>query len=670
MRQMVGEELNLRPQDIAAIELVEGDTALTPDQGPTAGSTGVMRGGVQLRQAAATAREALLGMAAQKLNRPAAELTLEAGAVTAGTQKLTIAELVGDRTFNTKLDPKAPLKNPQRYTVVGQSLPRPDIPAKLTGRFMYVHDFKLPDMLHAPRDPPGRGGREAAGGRRGVDQAHPRRAGGAHQQNFLAVVAPDEWAAVRAAKALKARWSEGPGLVGHAGREGLGAQGPVRQGRTHHEQGQRQRARRGGERAGHARRQGEFRLARAVARSAWARRPRWPTCAPTRPRCGRPRRARTAITRRCAAAAGLPADKLRVLYLDGAGCYGMNGHDDAAADAVLLSKAVGRPVRVQWTREDELGWDPKGPPQVSSCAARSTREGRIAAWEAEMWVPMRHGAGRRHQPARPDGRRRGAAARADDRADHAERRPAVHGAQRQGVRALAQRRAAAAVEHPRAGQGRQQFRGGMLHRRLAAEAKIDPLEFRLRDLPNPRGQEVLKRCGALIGWQPRTSPAPANRGNIARGRGISYVHYKHNETYVAIAMDVEVDKTSGAIKVLQIACAHDCGLMINPDAVRNQVEGNILQTLSRTLHELTTFDKQRVTSVDWTSYQLLRFSEVPAMKIDLIQRVDQPPLGAGEAASAPVPAALANAVFDATGAWLGEVPFTAERMKAAMRMAV
>ena len=225
MRQMVGEELNLRPQDIAAIELIEGDTALTPDQGPTAGSTGVMRGGVQLRQAAATAREALLGMAAQKLNRPAAELTLEAGAVTAGTQKLTIAELVGDRTFNTKLDPKAPLKNPQRYTVVGQSLPRPDIPAKMTGRFTYVHDFKLPNMLHA------RVIRPAAVGAKllEVDEASVKHIPGARvvrQQNFLAVVAPDEWAAVRAAKALKARWSEGPGLVGHEGVKDWALKGP------------------------------------------------------------------------------------------------------------------------------------------------------------------------------------------------------------------------------------------------------------------------------------------------------------------------------------------------------------------------------------------------------------------------------------------------------------
>jgi CO/xanthine dehydrogenase Mo-binding subunit len=196
---------------------------------------------------------------------------------------------------------------------------------------------------------------------------------------------------------------------------------------------------------------------------------------------------------------------------------------------------------------------------------------------------------------------------------------------------------------------------------------MDPLEFRLRDLTDPRGVEVLKRCAALIGWTPRPSPATTQVGAKARGRGIAYIHYKHNEGYVAVAMQVEVERASGAIHVLQIACAHDCGLMINPDAVRNQVEGNLLQTLSRTLYERTTFDAQRVTSVDWASYPILRFGEVPELRIDLVQRLDEPPLGAGEAASTPVPAALANAVFDATGARLFEAPFAPGTVRAAMQ---
>ena len=197
---------------------------------------------------------------------------------------------------------------------------------------------------------------------------------------------------------------------------------------------------------------------------------------------------------------------------------------------------------------------------------------------------------------------------------------------------------------------------------LAAEAKVDPLAFRLRDLPNPRGDEVLRRVAQLIGWQPRRRPRRPRQQ--ARGRGIAYVHYKHNETYVAIAMEVEVDREQRRDPVRRVCCAHDCGLMINPDAVRDQVEGNILQTLSRTLHEQTTFDRPRVTSVDWSSYRLLRFSEVPGMKIDLIQRSTSRRWARERRPRAPVPAALANAVFDATGVRLRSVPFSTDRLKA------
>jgi CO/xanthine dehydrogenase Mo-binding subunit len=198
---------------------------------------------------------------------------------------------------------------------------------------------------------------------------------------------------------------------------------------------------------------------------------------------------------------------------------------------------------------------------------------------------------------------------------------------------------------------------------LAAQAKVDPLQFRLRDLPDARGREVIERLARLMQWSPRPSPRTGSREQVATGRGMAYVHYKHSENFVAIGMEVEVDRGRGEIRVQRVACVHDCGLMINPDNVRAQVEGNILQTLSRTLHEETTFDRSRVTSVDWASYPLLRFREVPRLDIELVQRIDQPPLGAGEAASSPVPAALANAVFDATGVRLRNVPFTRERVK-------
>jgi CO/xanthine dehydrogenase Mo-binding subunit len=361
---------------------------------------------------------------------------------------------------------------------------------------------------------------------------------------------------------------------------------------------------------------------------------------------------------------------VRVIYLDGAGCYGMNGHDDAAADAALLAKAAGRPVRVQWMRADELGWDPKGPPQLIELRAALDGNKRIAAWEAEMWVPLAT-ANLAHVPllgpadasiAQPAGQSVGLVSQnADPSFPVPNVKVAAHWLADAPLRP-------SNIRAP--GKVANCFAVESMVDQLAAAAAMDPLEFRLRDLSDPRGIEVLKRCAALIGWTPRPSPAARQSSATVRGRGLAFMHYKHNESYVAVAMQVEVERASGAIRVLQLVCAHDCGLMINPDAVRNQVEGNLLQALSRTLHERTTFDTQRVTSVDWASYPILRFSDMPEMRIELIQRLGEPPLGAGEAASTPVPAALANAVFDATGARLYEVPFAPATVRAAMQRIV
>ena len=202
---------------------------------------------------------------------------------------------------------------------------------------------------------------------------------------------------------------------------------------------------------------------------------------------------------------------------------------------------------------------------------------------------------------------------------------------------------------------------------VAAVAKVDPVEFRLARLSNPRAIEVLKRVAARMGWQSRPSPGRVDRtAAVLRGRGIAFVHYKHDETLVAMGMEVAVERATGKIRVTRVVCAQDCGLMINPDCVQSQLEGNILQTLSRALREEVVYDRDRVTTLDWTSYPILTFPEVPALEFELIQRLDQPPLGAGEAASTPVPAALGNAVFDATGVRLRTAPFRAERVKAAL----
>jgi CO/xanthine dehydrogenase Mo-binding subunit len=367
---------------------------------------------------------------------------------------------------------------------------------------------------------------------------------------------------------------------------------------------------------------------------------------------------------------GLPRDKVRLIYLDGAGSYGQNGAEDAACDAALLSRAVGRPVRVQWMREDEHGWDPKGPPQLLDFRATVGEGGDIVAWETQTWLPLST-QGLANLPllapieagiTQPLGRATGQIQQNIDPpyrvgAVHA----VVHWIEDSPFRT-------SAIRAP--GKVANTFAVESFVDEICALAKVDPVEYRLRRLADPRGQEVLRRAVARMGWQPRTSPRPPDPGAaVLTGRGIAYVHYKHTETYVAIGMEVAVERATGVIRVTRVVLAQDCGLMINPDNVASQLEGNILQTLSRTLHEEIVFDRDRVTSVNWASYPILRFDEVPPIELEMIQRLDEPPLGVGEPAAAAVPAALGNAVFDATGIRLRVVPFVPDRVKAALASA-
>ena len=309
--------------------------------------------------------------------------------------------------------------------------------------------------------------------------------------------------------------------------------------------------------------------------------------------------------------------------MDGAGSYGQNGAEDAACDAALLSRAVGRPVRVQWMREDEHGWDPKGPPQLLDLRAAVGEGGEVVAWETQAWLPLST-QGLPNLPllapieaglTQPLGRATG---QIQQNIDPPYRVGAVHAVvhwledspfRTSPIRAPGKVANIFAVES--------------FVDEVCALAKVDPVEYRLRRLADPRGQEVLRRAATRMGWQPRPSPRPPDPGAaVLTGRGISYVHYKHNETYVAIGMEVAVERATGVIRVTRVVCAQDCGLMINPDNVASQLEGNILQTLSRTLHEEIVFDRQRVTSLDWASYPILRFDEVPTIELEMIQRLD------------------------------------------------
>jgi len=654
--QMAAEELSI---DVGRIVLVEGDTALTPDQGATAGSSGVMRGGVQIRQAAATAREALIGMAAQRLGRPASDLVAVDGEIRpkAGGAGIRYGDLVGGRRIARKIDPKAPLADPATYRVVGRSLPRPDIPAKVTGRHAFVHDVRLDRMLHGRViRPPAVGAKLVA-----VDEASISMIPGARVvriNDFLGVVADDEWDAIAAARALKATWSDSAPLIGNgAVREWLRA-GPFQGDETLIEKGDAKTALSNATRIA-----GEYYWPLQSHASMG------PSCALADIRDGKAtiysasqatHRFRETIARLL----GMSKDAVRVIYVDGSGCYGMNGHDDAAADAALLSRAAGRPVRVQWSREDEHGWDPKGPPQLLALEGALGDDGKILAWRTEMWLPKAtanlpnipllgpEAAGIAQTPGISTGL-------------ISQNGNPPYAVPNQEVRVHWLATAPLRPSNIRApGKIANIFAVESFTDELAAAARRDPVEFRLQGLTDPRGIEVLKRAAAMIGWQARPSPGPGGAG-----RGAAYVHYKHNETYVAMTMEVDVDKASGAIRVRRVACAHDCGLVINPGTLRAQIEGNILQTLSRTLYEEVVFDRSRVTCIDWASYPILAFPAVPDIRIELVVRPNEPPLGAGEASSTPVAAALANAVYDAAGIRLRTVPFTRQRVLDALATA-
>jgi CO/xanthine dehydrogenase Mo-binding subunit len=316
-------------------------------------------------------------------------------------------------------------------------------------------------------------------------------------------------------------------------------------------------------------------------------------------------------------------------------------------------------------RQDEHGWDPKGPPQYLTLRGGLDSQGRIVSWETQMWLPKNVPGTRALLGVDAAGISQDHGQGAGLMTANADPPYAIP-----NIRVVAHYLADSAlrISNLRApGKIANVFAVESFADEMAAASGTDAVEFRLRALDDPRAIEVLKRAADMIGWQARPSPNPrAAQGNLLVGRGVAYMRYKQVENYVALAMEVAVDRSSGRIAVRRIVCAHDCGLIVNPDGLRNQVEGSILQTLSRAIHEEVKFDRSRVTSLDWSSYPILRFPEVPPVEVALIDRPEQPPYGAGEAATTPVVAALANAVFDATGVRLRTVPFTPGRVESAL----
>ncbi|WP_336489062.1 xanthine dehydrogenase family protein molybdopterin-binding subunit [Methylobacterium nigriterrae] len=658
LTQMAAEELDL-PLDHVA--LVQGDTALTPDQGPTYGSLSIQNGGMQIRLAAATARRHLVALAAERLGQKPEALETRDGTVRpqAGGAGIAYADLLKDGRFSLKLDKAVVTKDPATFSLVGQSVARLDIPDKISGRFAYMQDFRLPGMLH------GRVVRPPAIGAQlqGVDEASVRDVAGliriVREGNFLGVVARTEWAAIKAAKQLSAQWSASE-ILPEQGRlwDYVRATRVTKDDVTMNV-GDAPAALNGADRrlkatydfAIHT--HGSIGPSCAVAMMSEGRLSVWTASQMTH-----------ALRGQLAAMMGLPADDVRCIYIEGSGCYGRNGHEDAAGDAALLSRAVGHPVRVQWSRADEHGWDPKGPPTLIDLEASLDPDGNVAAWASTFFVP--------------EGAAGNVPLVAADLAGLPHETSYAPGnvIQNSGipyafpnVRTVCHRLAETPLRPSwirTPGRMQNTFANEAFLDELAAAAGADPLDYRLRALKDERGVAVLRRAAELAGWEPRPSPR-AQGGDVMRGRGLSYVKYELYRTYVAAVAEVEVERASGAIRVTRITVVQDCGQVINPDGVRNQIEGNMLQTVSRTLKEAVTFDRARVTSLDWASYPILTFAEVPDVVIDLIDRPRDKPWGAGEPSAAIVPSAISNAVFDATGLRLRSVPFTPDKVKAGLQ---
>ncbi len=660
LRQIAAEELDVA---FESVNLIEGDTALTPDQGPTWGSLTIQVGGVQIRQAAATARKALVDMAAQKLRAAPGDLEVHYGVVrlkSDATKSVSYSELIGDREFRLKVDKAAPLKKPADYTLVGKSVPRVDIPAKLTGEWTYMHDVRVPGMVHARVVRPPAIGATL----QGVDESSVVGIKGlikvVRVKDFLAVVADNEWAAIKGAERLKATWSSWAGLPEMDRLYDTVRRTPINKDDVTLDRGDAKAAMGSAARTLSATYEFAIHTHGSIG----------PSCAIADWRDGNltvwtASQATHWLRRDLAATFGIPIMNVLVMYFDGAGCYGRNGHEDAAADATLLSREIGRPVRVQWMRHDEHGWDPKGPPTLVDLKAGLDASGTVVAWQSEFWIPK---ATITQSPTIIAAALAGLPKKDDINPGNVFQNSAPPYAFA-NAHAVCHRLESTPfrpswIRTP--GRMQNTYANEAFMDELAAAASVDPVEFRLRHLPDPRGVEVLKAAVKRAGWQPRPSPKKPT-GQVATGRGVTYVKYENVRTYVAAVAEVEVDRKSGAVVCKRFVVAHDCGLMINPDGVKAQLEGNVVQTVSRTLKEELKWDRSRVTTVDWKTYPILRFPEVPQIEIELLDRPGEPPWGAGEPAAAVVPSAISNAVFDAIGVRLRTVPFTPDRVKAAIR---
>ena len=663
LAQMAAEELDVA---FDQIEMVMGDTATTPDQWLTAGNLTIFQGGSELRRAAASARRVLVDRAAQRLGASVGELIVEDGVVRVKTnprRAVAYSELLGSG-LQLKVDPKIELRKSTQYKLIGKSIPRVDIPAKVTGEFEYVHDVRLPGMLHARVVRPDDLGAKLVS----FDDSAAKRVGGFIQTvrkgDFMAVVARSEWGAVKAARALKVNWSAGTGLPDQATVFTHWRNRPVAKEEVTQTAGDVQAALQGA--AIRVKASYEF----AVQTHATI----GPSCAVADFKGGKltvwtSSQATHSMVHELSVVTKMPKDAIRLVFLEGAGCYGRNGTEDAAADAALISQEISKPVRVQWSRADETARAPKSPPRAMDMEAGLDAQGNVVAWSGDFYIALNHVAA--FKPL--DFPLLAATETGIPRPGNwvgflFQNSGQPYGFPNIKVNTKHIAEAFFRSSHLRSpGRIENSFANEAFMDELVAAAKADPLEYRLRYMKDPRAIEAIQTAAKLANWQARPGPNPsAGSGDVVKGRGIAYMRYNNTITYVAAVAEVEVTKSTGAIKVTRICMAHDCGEMVNPDGVANQVEGGILQTVSRTLMENVTWDRTKVTSVDWATYPISRFPDMPKVEIALLDRPGAAAWGAGEPAPCAIPGAIANAVFDATGVRLRSLPFTPDKVKTAL----
>ena len=672
LAQLAADELDL-PFD--RITMVMGDTATTPDQWLTGASTTIAQGGIELRRACATARAALLARGAAKLGLSADEANCRDGAVFSKAdtaRRVGYGELASAAPLELAVDAKIVLKKPADYQWIGKPIPRVDIPGKLTGEWTYVHDFRVPGMLHARVLRPGAIGASLLS----FDDSAAKKIDGfvrtVRKGDFLAVLAKTEWGAIKAMRAVRVQW---------------GAAEPLPEQATVFDHWRSLKV----AKEDMTQNVGDARAAlAAVSNPARKLKARYdfavqthasmgPSCAVADFQGGQltvwsASQATHSLVTEIAPIVGLAPEKVRIVYLEGSGCYGRNGHEDASADAALLAVLTGQPVRVQWMRDDEMARSPKSPPRSIDLEAGLDERGDIVAWNGDFWIALNHIVAFKPLDFPLLAAAETGVPRSGNWVGFLFQNSGV-GYTLPNVRVNTRHveKAFFRSAHLRSpGRIENTFANESFIDELAFAAKADPAEYRLRYMKDPRGVAVIQKAMARAKWQPRIGINPTGMntggagGDIARGRGISYLRYSNNNTYVAAVVEVAVNRKTGEIRVERVCIAHDCGLVVNPDGTINQIEGGTIQTVSRTLLEAVRWDRREVLSRDWVSYPILRHDQVPRVEVDLIDRPDQPTFAAGEPTPCAIPGAIGNAVFDATGARLREVPFTPQQVLAAL----